>query len=116
MVIGNLYIKKLSNKGCWIIVFFITAFTTWLLIVIGVEMQTWQLEQALQAYDLDKNGSFDESEQSPAQQQAMQKVVNDTGRALAPFTGAVFGVFYAGVLCMGFRLYYWLLRKFDKNK
>lgn len=52
----------------------------------------------LNSFDLDDDGFFSGDEITPEQQQAMQRVSNDTGRALAPITGAIFSFIYNCVL------------------
>ena len=53
-------------------------------------MSGFYLEYQLNQYDIDGDGIFSGSEISPNQQEAMQKVISDTGRTFAPFTGFIF--------------------------
>ncbi len=73
--------------------------TRWLFLVccvavyITILAQVWlidlRLERELMAFDLDGNDWFTRDEESPAQQLAMQRVISDTARRLAPFTGLI---------------------------
>jgi hypothetical protein len=55
------------------------------------------LEKELYAFDLNGDGVFSGLEINPAQQEAMANFVNDTGRAMAPITGAIFSVTYIAI-------------------
>lgn len=54
----------------------------------------FKLEADLAEFDLNGDGLFSGVEVTPEQQQAMQLVVADTGRTLAPITGGIFSVIY----------------------
>ncbi len=59
------------------------------------------LDYQLNKFDLNNDGMFSGAEVTQGQQSAMQKVVTDTGRTFAPFTGFVFSglislIFYIG--------------------
>lgn len=47
---------------------------------------------SLNEFDLNSNGIFEENEQVDGQQEAFSKVVNNTGRNLSIFTGAIFSL------------------------
>ena len=57
-----------------------------------------RLDAELAAFDLNGDGSFSGSELTPAQSEAMDRVVDDTGRALAPITGILYSVLYVLVV------------------
>lgn len=63
-------------------------------IVLMAEFHHHQAVVNLERFDLNGNGVFNGDEITPEQQQAMKKVTNDTGRALAPFTGAIVSLIY----------------------
>ncbi|MGO2734656.1 hypothetical protein [Psychrobacter sp.] len=92
-----------SRLASWQI-FLIGTFLVWLLIQIGVYFTDAYLQAQLDVFDLDGNGSFSSDERSEAQQQAMMRVTSDTGRALAPVTGAIFAFGYMSILIMFFKL------------
>lgn len=48
-----------------------------------------RFERELLAFDLDGNDWFTPDEETPAQKHAMENVVNDTARTLAPITGLI---------------------------
>jgi hypothetical protein len=62
-------------------------------VYVTILAQVWlidlRLERELMAFDLDGNGWFTPEEESPAQQLAMQRVISDAARQLAPFTGLI---------------------------
>ena len=70
----------------------------WLLIIFMAEFFHYQKTIYLNSFDLDGDGFFSGDEITPEQQQAMQRVANDTGRALAPITGTIFSFIYNCVL------------------
>ncbi|MGO2445096.1 MAG: hypothetical protein ACTH7W_10580, partial [Psychrobacter sp.] len=88
MVYKHQFSQK-SRLASWQI-FLIGTFLVWLLVQVGVYFTDAYLQAQLDVFDLDDNGSFSSDERSEAQQQAMMRVTSDTGRALAPVTGAIF--------------------------
>jgi hypothetical protein len=89
----------------------ISIVSIYILIVGYSEFVQYQLTQELYEYDLDGNGSFSREEQTPEQKEAMRIVTSDTGRALAPITGAIFAGGYT-VFCFGtFGIARWIVRK-----
>jgi len=102
MVYKHQFSQK-SRLASWQI-FLIGTFLVWLLIQIGVYFTDAYLQAQLDVFDLDDNGSFSSDERSEAQQQAMMRVTSDTGRALAPVTGAIFAFGYMSILIMFFKL------------
>ena len=76
----------------------------WLLIQLSVYFTNTYLQAELDVFDLDGNDVFTSEEYSEAQAVAFNKVVVDTGRALAPITGAVFAVGYMLMLLVFFKV------------
>ncbi|MBE0442375.1 MULTISPECIES: hypothetical protein [unclassified Psychrobacter] len=102
MVYKHQFSQK-SRLASWQI-FLIGTFLVWLLVQVGVYFTDAYLQAQLDVFDLDDNGSFSSDERSEAQQQAMMRVTSDTGRALAPVTGAIFAFGYMSILIMFFKL------------
>lgn len=91
---------KIANRRkipIWI-AWILSIILVWLLIVFVAEFFHYQKTIYLNSFDLDDDGFFSGDEITPEQQQAMQRVSNDTGRALAPITGAIFSFIYNCVL------------------
>ena len=82
--------RKLGNAS----VAFISAALMYALILASVLFLEYRLENNLASFDTDGDGIFSGREQSLDQQEAMNKVVEDAGRTLAPFTAAVFSITY----------------------
>ncbi len=66
-------------------------------LILQVHFIDARLERELYAFDLNGDGVFSGTEISPAQEAAMADLVNDTGRAMAPITGAIFSVLYTAI-------------------
>ncbi|UNU74184.1 hypothetical protein LU293_04640 [Moraxella nasovis] len=81
-------------------VFPITCLIAYLLIIGTAWAISEYLNAILQSFDLNNNGFFEDNEITPTQQIALQRVANDTGRALAPFIGLVVAPIGVGV-CFG---------------
>lgn len=87
----------------------------YLLIVAAAKATNGYLHAVLQSYDIDGDGSFDGHEINPAQQQAMDAVISDTGRAMVVLTGVFISPILTGI---GFGLthllvqgYVWFISK-----
>lgn len=65
--------------------------------VFQVSLIDTRFEKELYAFDLNGDGVFSGSEINPAQEAAMANFANDTGRAMAPITGAIFSVLYTAI-------------------
>ena len=72
----------------------LSAICIYILIIGTVAYVNHKLDAELAVFDLDGDGFFGGEEITPEQEAAMQRVVHDTGRALAPYVGAVFSVIY----------------------
>lgn len=64
-------------------------------LLLQVHLMDIRLEKELYAFDLNGDGVFSGIEIRPDQEAAMSSFVNDTGRAMAPVTGAIFSILYS---------------------
>ncbi|WP_157982673.1 hypothetical protein [Simplicispira lacusdiani] len=71
-----------------------------------------RLENELYAFDLNGDSVFSGLEINPAQEEAMENLVNDTGRAMAPITGAIFSVAYTVISFMVYFFASWAWSKY----
>lgn len=78
-------------------------------LLLQVHFMDARLEKELYAFDLNGDGVFSGIEIKPDQEAAMSSLVNDTGRALAPITGAIFSVLYslAAFIFVSFATWLW---------
>ena len=81
-----------KRKVCSVITSIVLVYVVLLLQVHFIDAR---LEKELYAFDLNGDGVFSGIEINPDQEAAMSSLVNDTGRALAPITGAIFSVLYS---------------------
>jgi hypothetical protein len=77
--------------------FVICTVCIWVLIVASVVVYERVLHYQLSTFDRDGDGSFSEDEETLEQKAAMRRVIEDTARTVAPITGAVFAIGYAGL-------------------
>ena len=68
------------------------------MIVIFAIYLKFKFKAELEAYDLNKDGFFNDNEINEEQQKAMKNVILDTGRNFAPFTGILFSILYYAVI------------------
>lgn len=88
------YSKRLNNVS----VSAISAVVLYIFILVSVAYIEHKLDAELAAFDLNGDGVFTGNEITPDQEKAMYRVIADTGRTFAPFTGAIFSlVYFAGV-------------------
>jgi hypothetical protein len=81
-------------------------------LLLQVHLIDVRLEKELYVFDLNGDGVFSGAEINPAQEAAMAAVVNDTGRAMAPITGAIFSVLYIAVALAIWEFASWLWSKY----
>lgn len=95
----------------------VASMVCYLLLVATAKATNGYLYAVLQSYDVDvdSDGSFDGHEINPAQQQAMDAVTSDTGRAMVVLTGVFISPVLTGI---GFGLthllvqgYVWFISK-----
>lgn len=72
----------------------LSALVVYLFIIASAVYRQYELDNTLASFDLNADGVFSGPELTPQQDKAMLDVIADTGRTLAPFTGAVFSVCY----------------------
>ena len=86
--------KLLSGKLRNVSISAISAICIYAFILAGVAYIEYKLDAELAAFDLNGDGIFSGNEITPEQGKAMYRVIADTGRTFAPFTGAIFSVIY----------------------
>lgn len=86
----NYFDFKFSNFQIAII----AAFFFYISIIMLVLITNHTLKSDLDAFDLNKDGSFSIEERTEGQQQAMQAVISDTGRNFAPIIGIIYSLIY----------------------
>ncbi len=74
------------------------------LIIYSSLLTEFYLDYQLNKFDLNNDGMFSGAEVTQGQQLAMQKVVSDTARTFAPFTGFVFSGLISLIFYIGFKL------------
>ena len=74
------------------------------LLIYSVLLEEFYLDFKLNQFDLNNDGVFSGSEITPEQEEAMQKVVSDTGRTFAPFTGLIFSGLFTIIFFIGFKI------------
>lgn len=89
--------RMLRPKMVPLSTFLFSCIAVYALILLRTVLIETRLDAELAAFDLDGDGFFAGPEIHPAQQLAMDRVVQDTGRTFAPFTGAVFAPMYVGL-------------------
>jgi hypothetical protein len=91
LVLGN---RRLLLSAC------IGAVGTYVLLLWYVHALDAEIAATLSSFDLNHDGGFSGNELTPAYEDAMAAYSNDTGRGIAPITGAVFALVY-GALALG---------------
>lgn len=76
----------------------LSSILTYIIIVIFAIYLKFKFKAEVDAYDLNKDGFFNDNEINEQQQKAMKNVISDTGRNLAPFTGILFSLLYYVIL------------------
>lgn len=82
----------------------LSSILTYIIIVIFAIYLKFKFKAELEAYDLNKDGFFNDNEINEEQQKAMKNVISDTSRNLAPFTGILFSILYYAILLFIFSL------------
>ena len=84
---------------------------TYIIIVASASYLNLKYQSELDAFDLNKDGLFSGNEINEEQQKAMRKVISDTGRNFAPFTGILISMIYYIILLLTLSL----INKMSKN-
>lgn len=94
--------KIFCQKFGTITLYIISCVLFWLLLQLSVQLINWDLQNQLDSFDLNHDGIFSPNEITPQQgqafNQALNAVVSDTGRALAPITGAIGSIVYNTII------------------
>lgn len=86
----KLFVNRFNN----LFISAVAAFLVYIFILVNVVYINHKLSLELAAFDLNGDGLFSGEEITPAQEEVMSRVISDTGRIFAPFTGAVFSFIY----------------------
>lgn len=89
----------------------LSSLLTYIIIVASASYLNFKYQSELDDFDLNNDGLFSGNEVNEEQQKAMQKVISDTGRNFAPFTGILFSVIYYIILLLTLSL----INKISKN-
>ena len=84
---------------------------TYIITVASASYLNLKYQSELDAFDLNKDGLFSGNEINEEQQKAMRKVISDTGRNFAPFTGILISMIYYIILLLTLSL----INKISKN-
>ena len=84
---------------------------TYIIIVASASYLNLKYQSELDAFDLNKDGLFSGNEIIEEQHKAMRKVISDTGRNFAPFTGILISMIYYIILLLTLSL----INKMSKN-
>lgn len=88
LIFSKRIFKNSNRKGIWIS---IIAFLIIYMIILGLTLfDDIYFQWDLNNYDLNMNGIFESDEINSDQQVAYQRLINDTGRNFAVFTGLIF--------------------------
>ncbi|WP_158841351.1 hypothetical protein [Polaribacter sp. L3A8] len=88
--------KNNENKWFWISV--TVFFFSYLFIVGSATYAHYSSNLILQKFDLDKNGTFNNTEITPEFKIAMKNVISDTGRNFSFITGLIFSSIIAAII------------------
>ena len=94
----------------------VSAVLVYAALILQVHLDDARLEKALYAFDLNGDGVFSGTEINSDQEAAMANFVNDTGRAMAPITGAIFSTLYTAISFMLFFFASWLRSKYRAKR
>ncbi|MDK2595523.1 hypothetical protein QNM18_10745 [Pseudoalteromonas sp. P94(2023)] len=109
----NASVLKRKYRPVWLSA--IATFVCYASLLINVSYVDHHLEKELKAFDLNNDGFFSETERTPEQQKAMQRVVSDTGRNFAPITGAWFSLGYFLILWSVTLICSWIKRQYVRQ-
>lgn len=84
---------------------------TYIITVASTSYLNLKYQSELDAFDLNKDGLFSGNEINEEQQKTMRKVISDTGRNFAPFTGILISMINYIILLLTLSL----INKMSKN-
>jgi biotin transporter BioY len=84
----------LRGRIHWLVLWLMATVASYIILLIGVYSLDSQLEAELYQHDQNGDRTFSGAEDTPEMREAMERFTNDTGRALAPFTGVPFSIFW----------------------
>jgi hypothetical protein len=84
----------LGNRIHWLLLWLTATVSCYVILLLGVHLLDSQLEADLYKHDVNGDRTFSDAEDTPAMREAMGRLTNDTGRALAPVTGVPFSIFW----------------------
>lgn len=87
----------LRNRIHWLILWPVAIVGCYCVLLLGVHLLDSHLEAELYKHDLNGDRSFSGAEVTPAMTEAMGRLTNDTGRALAPITGIPLSLIWVAV-------------------
>ena len=93
--IAFVYWKRLSISGKLSICSFLIIYS---FVMYGALITDHYLSYKLEQFDLNGDGFFSGDEVTPEQETAMNRVISDTGRTFAPFTGLFSSAVLASIL------------------
>lgn len=109
------YLKRLRLKGNSKLsinkIALFSSLLTYIITVASTSYLNLKYQSELDAFDLNKDGLFSGNEINEEQQKAMRKVISDTGRNFAPFTGILISMIYYIILLLTLSL----INKMSKN-
>lgn len=109
------YINNLRLKGKFKLsinkIALFSSLLTYIITVASTSYLNLKYQSELDAFDLNKDGLFSGNEINEEQQKAMRKVISDTGRNFAPFTGILISMIYYIILLLTLSL----INKMSKN-
>lgn len=88
----------------------INFFGMYVVLMVLVVSQNYYLDYQLNKFDLDGDGFFGGTEITKEQEEAMERVTNDTGRTFAPITGFIFCLLYFSIFYLVLVVKNWFRR------
>jgi hypothetical protein len=88
---------------------------TYSFVMYGALATDFYLNHKLQQFDLNGDGFFSGNEVTPEQELAMKKLISDTGRTLAPFTGIILSTFLSVILFLIMKLGFYVYPHLTKR-
>ncbi|MCH6259463.1 hypothetical protein MLD52_23105 [Puniceicoccaceae bacterium K14] len=84
-------------------------------LVASVWMLDLEIQKELYLHDTNGDGTFSSEEMTPEAKEAMERVVSDTGRQFAPFTGIPITFIWTGIVFGTFHLLKLIYKKYHRT-